>query len=201
VVDDDRVISGQLERFIALSASWLSILCWFLQLVAGVCRSQHDNVWNCFSATVPTKFMLIRYKRYVQDLWIDTNCTWNGVVPSSYTNAVTLHLSWKFITPCKNDGRHTRAKVNRKSLRTPNKRIMVSTSIFTMWLMMIESFRDNGNDSMHYLPPDWVNYSGFHNWWLECAGHSMTTFGIACRQPSRPSLCWDDTKGMCKIYG
>ena len=68
-------------------------------MVAGVCRSQHDNVWNCLSGTVPPKIMLIRYKRYVQDLWIDSNCTWNGVVPSSYTDAFILHLSWKFITP------------------------------------------------------------------------------------------------------
>ena len=130
---------------------------------------------------------LIWYKRYVQDLWIDSNCISNGVVTSSYTNAVTLRLSWKFITPCKNDWRHTRATVNRKSLPTPNKRIMVSTYIFTMWLMMIESFRDNGNNLLHYLPPHWGTYSGFYTWWQGTAGYSMTSFGIACRQPSRPS--------------
>ena len=186
MVDDDRVFSGQREGFIALSASSLRQLFWYSRLVAGVCRLQHDNVWNCLSATVPTKFMLIRYKRYVEYLWIDNNCTSNGVVSSSYTNAFTLHLSWKFITPCKSDGRHVSAKANINSFPTPNKRIMVSTNIFTMCLMMIESFRDNGKDSLHYLPLHWGNYSGFHDWWLECAGHSMTTFGIACRQQSRP---------------
>jgi len=160
---------------------------WNDRIFTGLCPNAGSLIISGLSPTVPTKFMLIRYKRYVQDLWIDSNCTSNGVVPSSYTNAVTLHLSWKFITPCKNDGRHTRAKVNRKSLRTPNKRIMVSTYIFTMWLMMIESFRDNGNNLLHYLPPHWGTYSGFYKWWQGTAGYSMTTFGIACRQPSRPS--------------
>ena len=98
--DDDRVLSGQREVFIALSASSLRQLFWFSRLVAGVCRSPHDNVWNRLSATVPTKIMLIRYKGYVEYLWIYNNCTWNGVVPCSYTNAFTLHFSWKLITPC-----------------------------------------------------------------------------------------------------
>ena len=144
MVDDDRVFSGQLERFIALVASWLSQLCWFLQLVAGVCRLQHDNVWNCVSATVPTKLMLIRYKRYVQDLWIDSNCTWNGVVPSSYTNAVTFCFYRKFIDTCKCAGRHTHAKADRKSLPTPKNISLLAKSIFMLWLMMVAYFLLHG---------------------------------------------------------